>query len=142
MFVDLLSAYDTVKYKIRHLIEVIRSILSNRRFNVEFQRKRNHQRNHKNGLLQDNVLSTCPFNIYPNDQPIEPTRSFIYADEVAISYQSQSIEEIESNMTETLSRLNDYYKTNQLQPNLTKTETCLFHLNNRQASRELQIIGK
>lgn len=45
------------------------------------------------------------------------------------------IEEVESNVTETLSRLKEYYKRNQLPLNSAKTQTCLFHLNNRRGKR-------
>lgn len=151
VFVDLSAAYDTINHKLLlekvfrmtgnyHLTEVLRSMLSNRRFYVEFQGRRSRWRTQKNGLPQGSVLAPLLFNLYSNDQPVGPsTNSFIYADDVAIACQSQHIEEIERKLTESLSRLSEYYKANQLRPNPGKTQTCIFHLDNRQANRELQV---
>lgn len=151
VFVDLSAAYDTINHKILlekifrttgdyHLTEVLRSMLCNRRFCVEFQGQRSRWRNQRNGLPQGSVLAPLLFNLYTNDQPVGPfTNSFIYADDVAITCQSQHIEEIERKLTESLTNMSEYYRSNQLRPNPGKTQTCLFHLDNRQANRELQI---
>ena len=80
------------------------------------------------------------FNIYTNDQPIhKDTRSFIYADDLCIATQDTSFEKIESTLSAALDCIGDYYEKNHLRANPDKTQTCVFHLRNRKANRQLNI---
>ena len=80
------------------------------------------------------------FNVYTNDQPVHnETRSFIYADDMCIATQRSTFEQIETILTEALQNLEEYYERNHLRTNLDKTQTCAFHLKNREASRKLNI---
>ena len=73
-------------------------------------------------FTQGSVLSPVLFNIYTNDQPIhKDTRSFIYADDLCIATQDASFEKTESALS------------------ADKTQTCVFHLRNRKANRQLNI---
>ena len=73
------------------------------------------------------------FNIYTNDQPIhKDTRSFIYADDLCIATQDASFEKTESTLSAALDSIGDYYEKNHLRANPDKTQTCVFHLRNRQ----------
>lgn len=42
-------------------------------------------------------------------------------------------------LTNDLKIMSDYFYKWKINPNLSKTEVCAFHLNNRQADRELQV---
>ena len=151
VFIDLTAAYDTVNNRLLlgkiysmtkdyNLTRLIKNLLQNRRFFVEFQGKRSRWRTQKNGLPQGSVLAPTLFNIYTNDQPLRAgTQSFIYADDCAITAQADDFETIEQELSEALTELSAYYKENHLKPNPTKTQTCAFHLKNRQATRKLQI---
>ena len=78
VFVDLTAAYDTVNHRILLLkvarmvknkttVNIIKSLLSNRRFFVEMDGRKSRWRKQKNGLPQGSVLAPTLFNIYTND---------------------------------------------------------------------------
>ena len=151
VFVDLTAAYDTVNHRIlllkvarmiknKAIVNILRSLLSNRRFFVEMDGRKSRWRTQKNGLPQGSVLAPTLFNIYTNDQPEFPNiRRFIYADDLCLATQSTLFEIIETRLTEALSQLSVYYQRNSLNANPGKTQVCAFHLKNRLARRKLKI---
>ncbi|KAI0212708.1 putative RNA-directed DNA polymerase from transposon BS [Lamellibrachia satsuma] len=152
VFVDLSAAYDTVNHRRLlsivlemtgdlHLTDLIRTILESRRFFVVLNGKTSRSRRQKNGLPQGSVLAPMLFNIYTNDQPVHTdTQSFIYADDLCIASQEKDFNNIEVNLTSALSILSTYYDLNQLRTNPSKTQVCAFHLRNRDAKRELNVV--
>ena len=68
------------------------------------------------------------------------TRSFIYADDLCIASQGNDFNDIEASLTSALSTMTTYYDTNQLRANPSKTQVCAFHLRNREAKRELNVV--
>ena len=149
---DLSAAYDTVNHR-RLLSKVldktgdvqltglIRTILESRRFCVVLNGNRGRWRRQRNGLPQGSVLAAMLFNIYTNDQPIHAdTRSFIYADDLCIASQGNDFSNIETSLTSALSTMTTYYGSNQLRANPSKTQVCPFHLRNREAKRELNVV--
>ena len=88
-----------------------------------------------------NVYNDLHNNIYTNDQPIHAnTRSFIYVDDLCIASQGTDFNNIEASLTSALSTMTTYYDTNQLRANPSKTQVCAFHLRNREAKRELNVV--
>ena len=80
------------------------------------------------------------FNIYTNDQPIlDGTRSFIYADDLCVTAQYTTFQEVEQQIEEALGELTHYYRSNSLRANPDKTQVTAFHLRNREAKRSLQV---
>jgi hypothetical protein len=80
------------------------------------------------------------FNIYTNDQPsFNNIRRFIYADDLCIPTQSRNFETIETRLTDALTTMTGYYRSWFLNANPGKTQVCAFHLNNRDASKKLNI---
>ena len=151
MLVDLSAAYDTISHylllnKIYRMTSdikftyLIRNMLSDRRYFVELNGQTSRWRNQKNGIPQGSVLSPVLFNIYTNDQPIhKDTRSFIYADDLCIATQDASFEKTESTLSAALDSIGDYYEKNHLCANPNKIQTCVFHLRDRKANRQLNI---
>ena len=151
VFVDLSAAYDTISHKLIlnkiyrmtsdiKFTDLIGNLFSNRRYFVELNGQKSRWRNQKNGLPQGSVLSPVLFNIYTNDQPIhKDTRSFSYADDLCIATQDASFEKTQSTLSAALDSIGDYYEKNHLRANPDKTHTCVFHLRNRKANRQLNI---
>ena len=120
---------------------MIRTLLENRRFFMELGGKISRWRSQRNGLPQRRVLAPLLFNVYTNDQPIHlGTRSFVYADDIAVTTQSTDFAPIEETLTSAaLDGLSEYYATYQLRANPPKTQVSLFHLRNRECGKQLNI---
>ena len=56
-----------------------------------------------------------------------------------IGTQDVSFEKTESTLSAALDSIGDYYEKNHLRANPDKTQTCVFHLRNRKANRQLNI---
>lgn len=144
-FIDLSAAYDMVNHKIllkktyeltedAKFTKIIGLLLRNRRFFVSLQNKKSRWRRQNNGLPQGSVLTPILFKIYTNDQPIEDqTKHFIYADDLAITTQRKTFEEVEVNLNIALNTMKEYYNDNYLKPNPAKTQITASYLQNRDA---------
>ena len=60
-------------------------------------------------------------------------------DDLAVTTQSTDFAPIEETLTSALDGLSEYYTTNQLRANPTKTQVSLFHLRNRECGKQLNI---
>ena len=152
VFVDLSAAYDTVNHRrilskmlemtgYVHLTDLICTMLESRRIFVMLTGKKSRWRRQRNGLPQGSVQSPMLFNNYTNDQPVHAdTRSFIYAADLCIASLGNDFNNIEASLTSVLSSMTTYYATNQLRANHSETQVCAFHLRNREAKRELNVM--
>ncbi len=114
VFVDLTAAYDSVNHRTlllkvaqtiqnSTLVQIIESLLSNRRFYVEMEGKKSTWYIQNNGLPQGSVLAPVLFNIYTNDQPrYQNINRYIYADDLCIATQSNSFNIIEERLSDAL----------------------------------------
>jgi len=61
------------------------------------------------------------FNLYTNDQPtLRDTKHFLYADDLAITVQDTTFDDVEKKLTNTLKVMTNYYDNKQLKPTQTK----------------------
>ena len=80
------------------------------------------------------------YNVYTNDQPLPvATNRFIYADDLCLTTQQKTFEQVETTLANELSELGAYYKQKHLRPNPAKTQLTAFHLKNRHADRKLNV---
>ena len=78
--------------------------------------------------------------VYTHDQPIHRgRRSFVYADDLAVTTKRTDFATIEEALTSALDGLSEYYTTKEIRTNPTKTHVSLFHLRNRECDKQLNI---
>ena len=67
------------------------------------------------------------------------SRKFAYADDLALLHSSGNWKDLEGTLSQDMSTLSVYLQTWRLKLSHTKTVTTAFHLNNREAKRELKV---
>ena len=149
-FVDLTAAYDTVwkdglLYKLYNavpcgkVVNLIDSMLSNRKFRVFVGENSSSFKYLNNGLPQGSVLAPLLFNLYVSDLPITKCRKFIYADDLALAVQHSEFVDLEMDLKDDVQVMVDYFTKWRLCPNPQKTEVSCFHLNNQKKKQELHV---
>ena len=93
----------------------------------------------KNSAPQGLVLAPLLLNIYMYDLPSMISRKFAYADDLALLHSSGNWKDLEGTVSQDMSTLSAYLQTWRLKLSHTKTVTAAFHLNNREAKRELKV---
>ena len=151
VFVDLTAAYDTVWYRgltckllrllsDKHMVRMIMELVQNRSFTLTTgDNKQSWLRRFKNGVPQGSVLAPLLFNIYTYDLPSMISRKFVYADDLIMLHSSGNWKDLEGSLSQDMSTLLSYLQTWRLKLSHTKTVTAAFHLNNREAKRELKV---
>ena len=151
VFIDLTSAYDTVWHRgltckllrllpDKHMVRVIMELVRNRSFILTTgDNKQSRLRRLKNGVPQRSVLAPLLFTIYTYDLPSMISRKFAYADDLALLHSSGNWKDLEGTLRQDMSTFSAYLQTWGLKLSHTKTVTAAFHLNNREAKRELKV---
>ena len=151
VFIDLTAAYDTVWHRgltckllrllpDKHMVKMIMELVRNRSFTLTTgDSKQSRLRRLKNGVPQGSVLAPLLFNIYTYDLPSMISRKFAYADDLALLHFSGNWKDLEGTLSQDMSTLSAYLQTWRLKLSHTKTVTAAFHLNNREAKRELKV---
>ena len=92
-----------------------------------------------NGVPQGSVLSPLLFNVYIADLPETNSKKYGYADDLALLKVHQDWNTIEETLTQDMSILSSWLKQWRLKLSEAKTVSSTFHLNNREATRELHV---
>ena len=93
----------------------------------------------KNGVPQGSVLAPLLFNICVYDLSSTVSRRYVYADDLALLHSSDDWKDLEGVLSQDMTTISTYLQTWRLQLSHTKTVTSAFHLNNREAKRELNV---
>jgi len=150
-FIDLTAAYDTVWREglitkflriipCQTLGKLLNNMLSNRLFKVIIDDAESKQKTLNNGLPQGSVLAPLLFNLYTYDIPPTDSGKYIYADDIALVAQAKTFDLCETTLNKDLESLNHYFKRWRLKPNPMKTEVTLFHLCNKMANHQIDVI--
>ena len=150
VFINLTAAYDTVWHRDltckllrlpdKHMVRIIMELVRNRSFTLTTgDSKQTKLHRLKNGVPQGSVLAPLLFNIYTYDLPFMISRKFAYADDLALLHSSENWKDLEGTLSQDMSTLSAYLRTWRLNLTHTKTMTAAFHLNNREAKRELKV---
>jgi hypothetical protein len=114
-------------------------MLTNRFFRVFLNDRASRWRKFNNGLPQGSVLAPTLFNLYIYDFPTVQSKVFSFADDALLAIQTKSFEEAEKILSEDLLKSRKYFSDSGLKLNELKTEVSCFHLNNKEAHRELNV---
>ena len=122
------------------MVRMIMELVRNRSFTLTTgDSKQSRLRRLKNGVPQGSVLVPLLFNIYTYDLPSMISRKFAYADDLALLNSSGNWKDLEGTLSQDMSTLSPHLQAWRLKLSHTKTVTAAFHLNNREAKRELKV---
>ena len=93
----------------------------------------------KNCVSQESNLAPLLFNLNIYDLPSITSKSYTYADDLALLYSSGDWKVLERNLSEDITTLSADLQSWRLQLSHAKTMTAAFHLHKREAKRELKV---
>ena len=122
------------------MLQMIVELIRNRSFTLTTgDSKPSKFRRLKNNLPQGSVLAFYLFNIYIDDLPFITSKKYAYADDLAILHSSGDWKVLERTLSDDMTTLFAYLQSWRLKLSYAKTVTTAFHLDNREAKRELKV---
>ena len=152
VFIDLTAAYNTVWYRglackllrlllDRHIVKMMMKLIYNGSFTLTNGRGgKSRLRRLKNGVPLGSVLAPLLFNIYINDLPPTTSKLYAYADDLAIVHSAAEWFSLEKTLNQDMATISSYLQNWRFKLSKYKTLSTAFHLNNKEAKRELNII--
>ncbi|MFZ2538156.1 MAG: reverse transcriptase family protein, partial [Oscillospiraceae bacterium] len=139
VFIDLAKAFDTVDHcimlrKLQHYgirgipLEWFNSYLSNRKQCVVVDKTESEFVLIKCGVPQGSILGPILFLIYINDlnYASKLLQTIMFADDTNLFLTGKSLQQIETQLNEEMLVINEWFKSNKLSLNLTKTSYIIF----------------
>lgn len=162
LFMDLTKAFDYVSHDILlkklnnlgargNVLNLIESYLTQRRQITEIERLcpktkcitkyRSHCKIVRYGVPQGSVLGPLLFIIYINDLPnVTNNDMVLFADDCTIIFNDRNLVNLRLNITDTLTRISEWLKINNLKMNLQKTNIINFRNIHNTTKHKLDII--
>ena len=104
---------------------------------------RKRQKKQVTTLQERRPTGICPgtllFNIYISDLPTTVSGKYTYADDLAIMHADGGRQAVKGLLTKDMATVGEYLQTWKLKLSTTKTVSAAFHLNNKEAKRELKL---
>ena len=123
-----------------HMVKSIMEMVSNHSFTLHTNDgQRSRLRRLRNWVPQGSVLATMLFNINIHYLPTTESKKYGYAEDLAILHSNPSWSRIEGGLSHDMTALSSYLTNWRLMRSMPKTMSTNFHLNNRQAKRQLNI---
>ena len=94
---------------------------------------RSKQRFLKNGVPQGSVLAPLLFNLNTSDLPKTQSKTYIYADDIALMISGKTFGPIEQSLSEDLDNMSRYFNNWRLKINTGNIVCTSFHLAHRLA---------
>ena len=141
IYIDLSKAYDTVSHqklidKLEHnfsftpnTISYIKSYFKDRPQSTHTQNAISRTQTITNGIPQGSTLSTTFFLLYINDiiKTVPRSDVYTYADDTTLIISTESIQTLQETAQSELSNLINYFNSNNLTANPTKTNYSIFY---------------
>ena len=141
IYIDLSKAYDTVSHKLllqklkrnfnfsEHTVNFIASYFQNRMQTTHTQHAQSSFQKITHGIPQGSTLSTTFFLIYINDilKTVPSSKVYTYADDTTLIVTAPTLQTLQTLAQSELSSLINYFYSNNLVPNATKTVYSLFY---------------
>ena len=124
----------------RHMVRFISELISNHSVVVKTSDgQQSRLKRINNGVPQGSVLSPLLFNVYIADLPQTNSKKYGYADDIALIKVHRDWNTIEETLSQDMYILSTWLKQWRVKLSEAKTVSVMFHLNNREAKRELNV---
>jgi len=124
----------------RHRVHMIMEMVGKHSFTLTTGNgKRGRLQRLKNGVPQGSVLAPLLFNLYISDLPTTVSRKYASADDLAIMHADGDWQAVQRVLSKDMANVGEYHQTWMRKLSTVKTVSAGFHLNNKEAKRELKV---